>query len=78
MFKCFMNRNHNTMNACASASVSSSACSCSENNSAAMALVRILDTVMAVSIFVIVELISIISLIIPEKYIKRPKTVLVQ
>ena len=60
MFKCFMNNNNNTMNTNACASVSSSACSCCENQSAAMALLRILDTVMAVSIFVIIDLAVII------------------
>ena len=61
MFKCFMNNNHNAMNAAACASVSASACSCSANQSAENnAILRLLDSALAVSIFVIIDLAVII------------------
>lgn len=61
MFKCFaMHENCNTMNACASAPVSSSACSYGANQSANNVILRRLDTVIAVSIFVIADLARII------------------
>lgn len=62
------------MNKGAAMNASVCACSCTENK----ALLLTVDTVIAVSIFVIVKLIAIISLIIPESFIGEPKTVLVQ
>ena len=59
MFKCFMNSNK-SMNAAACASVSAFACSCQANNSADNAILRLLDAVLAVSIFVLAELMNII------------------
>lgn len=59
MFKYFMH-NNKSMNAAASASVSASACSCQANNSADNAILRLLDAVLAVSIFVLAELMNII------------------
>ena len=57
MFKCFMNSaNMSAMNACACAPVSASVCSCAANQSANSAILRLLDTIFAVSFFVIANL----------------------
>ena len=61
MFKCFANHeNCMAMNACASAPVSSPACSHNANQSANNVILRLLDTVIAVSIFVFADLARII------------------
>lgn len=58
MFKCFT-KNNKSMNTAAYATVSASACSCHANNSADNAILRLLDAVLAVSIFVLAEIINI-------------------
>ena len=61
MFKCFMNSNNmSTMNACACAPVSASVCSCAANQSANSPILRLMDTIIAVSFFVIANLAAIL------------------